>query len=89
MSLDPGQETETKVVCHASMSAGSAKTILQGIVKGKRRCRQKKRWGDNTCIKKWTEMEFAITAWAVNNRIRWKGIVAKSSVVPRRPFNVT
>ena len=32
---------------HISMSSGSAKTILQGTVKGKRNGRQKKRWGDN------------------------------------------
>ena len=34
--------------CHVSRSSGLAKTILQGIVKGKRkRGRQKKRWEDN------------------------------------------
>ena len=38
---------------HVSRSSGLAKTILQGIVKGKRkRGRQKKRWEDN--IKEWT-----------------------------------
>ena len=43
---------------HVSRSSGSAKTILQGTVKGKRkRCSQKKRWEDNT--KEWTEMDFA------------------------------
>ena len=30
--------------------------ILQGIVKGKRRSREKKRWEDN--IKEWTGMDF-------------------------------
>ena len=73
--------------CHVSRSSGLAKTILQGTVKGKRkRGRQKKRWEDN--IKEWTGMDFASSTRAAENRSRWKGIVAKSSVVPRRPSKV-
>ena len=69
---------------HVSRSSGLAKTILQGTVKGKRkRGRQKKRWEDN--IKEWTGMDFASSTRATENRSRWKGIVANSSVVPRRP----
>ena len=69
---------------HVSRSSGLAKTILQGTVKGKRtRDRQKKRWEDN--IKEWTGMDFASSTRAAENRTRWKGIVANSSVVPRRP----
>ena len=65
----------------------SAKTILQGIVKGQRkRGRQKTRWEDN--IKEWTGTDFVSSARAAENRTRWKGIVAKSFVVPRRPSNV-
>ena len=72
---------------HVSRSSGLAKTILQGTVKGKRkRGRQKKRWEDN--IKEWTGMDFAISTRAAENRSRWKGIVANSSVVPRRPSKV-
>ena len=68
-------------------SSGLAKTILQGTVKGKRkRGRQKKRWEDN--IKEWTGMDFASSTRAAENRSRWKGIVANSSVVPRRPPKV-
>ena len=64
---------------HVSRSAGLAKTILQGTVKGKRkRGRQKKRWVDN--IKEWTAMDFASSTRAVDNR--------NSSVVPRRPSKV-
>ena len=65
-----------------SRSSGLAKTILQGTVKG----RQKKRWEDN--IKEWTGMDFASSTRATENRSRWKGIVANSSVVPRRPSKV-
>ena len=72
---------------HVSRSCGLAKTILQGTVKGKRKNgRQKKRWEDN--IKEWTGMDFASSSRAAENRTRWKGIVANSSVVPRRPSEV-
>ena len=56
-------------------------------MKGKRKGgRQKKRWEDN--IKEWTGMDFASSTRAAENRSRWKGIVANSSVVPRRPPKV-
>ena len=65
-------------------------TVRQGpffTVKGKRkRGRQKKRWEDN--IKEWTGMDFASSTRAAENRSRWKGVVANSSVVPRRPSKV-
>ena len=71
---------------HVSRSSGLAKTILQGTVKGKRRGRQKNRWEDN--IKEWIGMDFASSTRAAENRTKWKGIVADSSVVPRRPSKV-
>ena len=59
-------------------------TILQGTVKGaRRRGRQKKRWEDN--IKELKEMGFGDSQRAVEDREGWKGIVATSSLVPRRP----
>ena len=61
-----------------------AKTILQGIVKGgKRQDRQRKRWEDN--IREWTGLEFGRSQRAVENREKWRKLVAKSSVVPQRP----
>ena len=44
---------------------------------------QKKRWEDN--IKEWTGMGFGDSLRAAEDREGWKGIVAASSVMPRRP----
>ena len=72
---------------YVSRSSGLAKTVLQGIVKGKiKRDRQKKRWEDN--IKEWTRMDFASSTRAAENRTKWELIAANSSVVLRRPSKV-
>ena len=66
-----------------SRSSGLAKTILQGTVKGGRRQgRQRKMWEDN--IREWTGLEFAKSKKAVENRGKWRKLVAKKSVVPQR-----
>ena len=60
---------------HVSRSSGLAKTILQGAVKGRRRQgRQRKRWEDN--IREWTGLEFARSQRAVENREKWRKLVA-------------
>ena len=67
---------------HVSHSSGLAKTILQGTVKGGRRQgRQRKRWEDN--IREWTGLEFGRSQRVVENREKWRKLVAKSSVVPQ------
>ena len=67
---------------HVSRSSGLAKTILQGTVKGGRRQgRQSKRWEDN--IREWTGLEFTKSQRAVENRDKWRKLVAKSTVVPQ------
>ena len=69
---------------HVSRSSGLAKTILQGTVKGGRgQGRQRKRWEDN--IREWTGLEFAKSQKAVENREKWRKLVAKSTVEPLRP----
>ena len=69
---------------HVSHSSGLAKTILQGTVKGGRKQgKQRKRWEDN--IREWTGLEFAKSQRAVENREKWRKLVAKSSMVPQRP----
>ena len=45
-----------------------------------------KRWEDN--IKELTEMDFASSTRAAEDRTRWKGVVVKSSVLPKRPSKV-
>ena len=69
---------------HVSCSSGLAKAILQGTIKeGRRQSRRRKRWEDN--IREWTGLEFAKSLRAVENRQKWRKLVAKSSVVPQRP----
>ena len=66
---------------HVSRSSGLAKTILQSTVKGGRRLgRQRERWEDN--IREWTGLEFPRSKRAVENREKWRKLVAKLSVVP-------
>ena len=61
-----------------------AKTNLQVTVKGGRRqSRQRKRWEDN--IREWTGLEFGRSQKAVEERKKWRKLVAKLSVVPHRP----
>ena len=68
---------------HVSRSSGLVKTILQGTVKGGRRQgRQRESWEDN--IREWTGLEFAKSHRAVENKEKWRKLVAKSSVVPQQ-----
>ena len=64
---------------HVSRSSGLAKTILQGTVKvGRGQGRQRKRWEET--IREWTGLEFAKSQRAVENREKWRKLVAISSV---------
>ena len=67
---------------HVSRSSGLAKTIWQGTVKGGRRQgRQRKRREEN--IREWTGLGFGKSQRAVENREKWRKLVAKSFVVPQ------
>ena len=58
--------------------------VWQGTVEGERRQgRQRKKWEDN--IREWTGLEFVKFQRAVENRKKWRKLVAKSSVVTQRP----
>ena len=60
---------------HVFRSSSLSKTILQGTVKGGRRQgRQRKRREGN--IRKWTGLEFAKSQRAVENRGKWRKLVA-------------
>ena len=53
---------------------------MQDTVKGgRRRGTQKKRWIDN--IREWPGLEFGKSQRAVENRGKWKELVAKTSAV--------
>ena len=82
---DHRKETQLQWYGHVSCSSGLATTILQGTVKGGRRQgRQRKRWEDN--VREWTGLEFSRSQRAVENREKWRKLVAKSSVVPQQPL---
>ena len=69
---------------HVSRSSGLAKTILRGTVRGGgRQGRPRKRWEKN--MREWTGLEFGRSQGAMENRGKWRKLVAKSSVVPQRP----
>ena len=74
---------QTALVWSCFLSSGLAKTILQGgtVKGGRRQGRQRKRWEDN--IREWTGLEFRNFWRAVENREKWRKLVAKSSVVPK------
>ena len=56
----------------------------QGTVRvGEREGRQRKRWENN--IRELTGLEFGKSKRAMENREKWRKLVAKSSVVPQRP----
>ena len=67
---------------HVTRSSQLAKTILQGTVQGgKRKGIQRKRWED---IKEWTGLEWNIILWKAENRVEWRKLVVKSTVVLQR-----
>ena len=69
---------------HVSRSSGLTKTILQGTVKGGRRQgRQRKRWEGN--IREWTGLEFSKSQRAVENREKWRKLVANHLWCPNDP----
>ena len=51
--------------------------------RGRRQGRQRKRWEDN--IREWTSLEFAKSQRAVEKREKWRKLLVKSSVMPKRP----
>ena len=50
---------------------------------GRTQGRQRRRWEDN--IREWTGLDFGKSQRAVENREKWRKLVAKSSVVPQGP----
>ena len=60
---------------HITRSTGLAKMILQGTVQGgRRKGRQKKRWGDN--ISEWTGLGLGGALRKAEDREGWRKVVA-------------
>ena len=53
---------------------------------GRRQDRLRKRWEDN--IREWTGLEFGRSERAVENREKWRTLVAKSFVVSQLPLRL-
>ena len=77
---DHRKETQTAVVWACLPFIRSSQNHL--AKGGRRQGRQKKRWEDN--IREWTGQEFAKSQRAVENRQKWRKVVVKSSLVPKR-----
>ena len=83
-SPNHGKETETQMVWpHLKILWHGEDNSARTVKGARRRGRQKKRREDN--IKEWTGMGFGDSLRAAEDREGWKGIIAASSVVPRRP----
>ena len=83
-SPDDCKETQTAVVWSCFPFIRSGQNHLARTVNGRRRQgRQRKRWKDS--IREWTGLEFGKSQRAVENREKWRKLVAKSFVVPERP----
>ena len=83
---DNHKEMQTAVVWSCFLFIRSGQNHHASTVKGGRRQgRQRKRWEDN--IRAWTGLEFSKSQRAEENRKKkWRKLVAKSSVVPQRPW---
>ena len=80
---DHWKETQTAVVwsCLPFIRSGQ-NHLARHSERGIRQGRQKKRWEDS--IREWTGLEFAKSQRSVENRAKWRKLVAKSSVVPQQ-----
>ena len=69
---------------HVTRASGLAKTVLQGTVwGGRRRGRQRIRWGDN--IRDWTGLELCNAVRRAEEREEWRMLVARSCGAPTVP----
>ena len=68
---------------HVSHSSGAGQNHLARHYWGRRQGRQRKRWEDN--IKEWTGLEFGKSQRAVENREKWRKLVANHLWCPNDP----
>ena len=83
-SPDDRKETKSAVVwsCFPFIRSGQ-NHLARHSERRKKTDRQRKRWEDK--IREWTGLEFGKSQRAVENREKWRKLVAKSYVVPQRP----
>ena len=78
---DHGKDTQTEMVwtCLLLIRSGTVKRV-------RRQGRQETKWENN--IKEWTDLEFAKSQRAVDNREKWRKLALESSVEPQRPLRL-
>ena len=87
-SPDDRKGTQTAVVwSYFPLLRSGQNHLARPSERGERQGGPRKRKEDN--IKEWTGLEFGKSKRAVENREKWKKLVAKSSVVPQRPSRLT
>ena len=81
---DHRKETQTAVVwsCLPFIRSGQ-NHLAKHSERERRQGRQRKSWEDN--IRKWTGLDFVESQRAVENRVKWRQLVAKTSEVPNDP----
>ena len=81
---DHHKETQTTVVWSCSPFIRSVQNHLARHSESGKKTRQTEQevWEDN--IREWTGLEFAKSQRAMENRGKWRKLIAKSSVVPQR-----
>ena len=86
-SPEDRKETQTAVVwsCFPFIRSGQ-NHLARHSERGKKTMQTKEEVEDN--IREWTGLEFGKSQRAVENREKWRKLVAKSSVVPQRPWRL-
>ena len=80
---DHRKETQTAVVWSCLPFIRSGQNHLARHIERGKKTRQTEEGGED--IREWTDLEFAKSRRAVENREKWRKLVVKSSVVPQRP----
>ena len=78
------KKRKLKLCGHVTRSTRLSKTILQGTVRGGRKCGgQRKRWEHN--VAEWSNLSDSECLRLTGDRIRWRKVVSTSTMALLRP----